>query len=362
MDKKEMKKYYAGTFIRLVIAGITINVVEFILGIIWTILVNRFPAFPLGMSFQYYIVLIGDLAGIGVFYLLTKNREKSVPEAKKMNFGLWIALLFSCFGVMLIGNIIGLIISALILFPFGYNLNTINAATNLLTGEVSWTYIITGAIIAGFIVPVLEEMLFRKMFIDHFSKYGKGAAILMSGLAFGLFHGNFSQFFYAFEMGVLLAYIYSYTGKIKYTIFAHMTINFIASGIMMALFKMVDMNLLELIQNLARDYKLGLITMEDYMNQVMDITAGNMSGIYSILMYIFGVMGYYMLMFVGVIVFIVFFIIFLRKYRIKENFDLGEKGSKLAALFNWGAVSFYILAGLLFIYYYVNMILPKIMN
>ena len=46
--------------------------------------------------------------------------------------------------------------------------------------------------------PILEEYIFRKLIVDRTVKYGQGVAVVLSGLMFGLFHGNLNQFAYAF--------------------------------------------------------------------------------------------------------------------------------------------------------------------
>ena len=42
--------------------------------------------------------------------------------------------------------------------------------------------------------PIVEEYVFRKLIIDRTVQYGQATAILLSGLMFALFHGNFNQF------------------------------------------------------------------------------------------------------------------------------------------------------------------------
>ena len=53
--------------------------------------------------------------------------------------------------------------------------------------------------------------------------------MILSGVLFGLSHGNFYQFFYAFGLGVVFAYVYINTGKLRYTIIFHAIINFLGS-------------------------------------------------------------------------------------------------------------------------------------
>ena len=83
----------------------------------------------------------------------------------------------------------------------------------------------------GIGAPIFEELVFRKLIVDRLIKYGEFIAIFTSGLTFGLFHGNFQQFFFAFALGALFAFIYARTGRIRYTIGLHMTINMTTSVI-----------------------------------------------------------------------------------------------------------------------------------
>ena len=66
--------------------------------------------------------------------------------------------------------------------------------------------------------------------------------MLLSGLMFGLFHGNLNQFIYAFALGVFFAFIYVKTGNIKITIALHMLINFVGGGVSSALMRALDLD------------------------------------------------------------------------------------------------------------------------
>lgn len=75
--------------------------------------------------------------------------------------------------------------------------------------------------------PIFEEIFTRKIVIDRLLPYGEIPAVLISGLAFGLIHGNFNQFFYAAAIGIILGFIYTRTGNIYCTITLHMMFNFL---------------------------------------------------------------------------------------------------------------------------------------
>lgn len=88
---------------------------------------------------------------------------------------------------------------------------------------------LTAFFVMVLLAPALEEWLFRKLLVDRTIRYGEGTAIFLSGLMFGLFHGNLNQFVYTFLVGAFWAFIYVKTGRLRYTIYLHMALNFMGS-------------------------------------------------------------------------------------------------------------------------------------
>lgn len=80
-------------------------------------------------------------------------------------------------------------------------------------------------ICVGVIAPVMEELLFRKVLLERLLPYGKGPAIIISSVMFGLFHANFEQMFYTMLLAVVCANIVLRTGKVRNAIFMHMAYN-----------------------------------------------------------------------------------------------------------------------------------------
>ena len=97
----------------------------------------------------------------------------------------------------------------------------------LLMSSNVWVNLLCTAVLA----PVVEELLFRKLLMDRLLGYGEWAAVLVSGFMFGMAHGNFGQFFYAFGLGLVWAYMYAKTGRVSFTIVLHMIFN-LMGGVM----------------------------------------------------------------------------------------------------------------------------------
>lgn len=71
------------------------------------------------------------------------------------------------------------------------------------------------------IAPICEEYLFRDILLKPLRHFHDGAAAIMSGLVFGLYHGNFDQFAYAAMLGFFYSVIAVRAGSIKPTILLH---------------------------------------------------------------------------------------------------------------------------------------------
>ena len=77
------------------------------------------------------------------------------------------------------------------------------------------------------IVPILEELIFRKLLLDRLSIYGNVFAIIISAALFGLFHGNLYQLFYAFFAGLIFGYVTVKGGSWLYSVGLHIFMNFL---------------------------------------------------------------------------------------------------------------------------------------
>ncbi len=90
-----------------------------------------------------------------------------------------------------------------------------------ITDMPTWLYLV----LVGVFAPIGEEFLFRKLLLDRVRPFGDQAAIWITAVAFGLFHLNLYQFFYATALGVLFAGVVVKTGKLWHTIVLHSFVN-----------------------------------------------------------------------------------------------------------------------------------------
>ncbi|MBQ7863916.1 MAG: CPBP family intramembrane metalloprotease [Lachnospiraceae bacterium] len=97
---------------------------------------------------------------------------------------------------------------------------------------------------------VMEETVYRGVFYNEYGKINPVKAALLSGLMFGIMHGNINQFCYAAVMGIIFALLVEATGSIISTMLVHFWTN-AASVVMLYVYP----KLYEIAQNYYNMYK-----------------------------------------------------------------------------------------------------------
>lgn len=164
--------------------------------------------------------------GLPLFYLLTKSlpqgTNKPVVKLKVYQF---IIIFFITAATMYITNFFSVLLNFILVLIKGADI--MNPIMNaVFDGNMVITFIYT-AIGA----PIVEELIFRKIMLDKLRRFGDLTAILTTGIAFGLFHMNLSQMFYATALGIIFAYVAIRSNTIRYSILLHIIINTIGATV-----------------------------------------------------------------------------------------------------------------------------------
>ncbi len=227
------KKDFSSLGLRMLVGAVLITAVQVISQAIvfgnnpeWTDNINIVLA---ATMIPLYVI------GYPAAFLVMRKKDAGVLEKHRMGAGQFILAFMMSYGLMIIGNIIGIALTAGIGFIKG------EPVSNTLLSVVSEGNVWISGIYMVLLAPVFEEILFRKLVCDRVIKYGQRTAIIVSGLVFGLFHMNFNQFFYAAFLGAFFAFIYVKTGSLKYTVGLHMVVNFFGSVVGGLLLQNVDM-------------------------------------------------------------------------------------------------------------------------
>ena len=179
-------------------------------------------ALPLGIDMQSNAFLFGGLStalvALPVFFLFVKSLQQQLPQKHSLSVGAFFALVCISYACMVVGNMVGMGVNVLV------SPGSVDLVAQLATASG-----FTPLTVVAFVVlaPVFEELIFRKLLVDRVLPYGEWPAILLSGITFGLYHGNLTQFFYAALLGMMLAYVYIRTGNVLYTMGLHACVNFL---------------------------------------------------------------------------------------------------------------------------------------
>lgn len=167
------------------------------------------------------------LIGFPLAYCMMKKIPVAVSQEKK-RLTLWQLVEYGLisYAVMILLNFLTtFLLSFIELFKTESIVNPVQQV--ILTGS-PWLSLLCIVVLS----PIIEELLFRKILLDRVRIYGDKVAIIFTAIAFGFYHGNLSQLFYAVGLGIILAYIVLKTNQLKYSIGIHMFVNAMGSLIL----------------------------------------------------------------------------------------------------------------------------------
>ena len=218
------------------------------------------------------LISTGILYVLGMLILPIGFQKAQVPvtvlQKKHMTIGAFFKALFMSYSLLIITNLVGTLITTMIGVLKGSPI--INPVEEIaLNMDIPFLIIFT---VIG--APIFEELFFRKFLVDRTAQYGEGVSVVISGFMFGMFHGNLSQFPYAFALGAFFAYIYIRTGRIGYTILMHAVINFVGSIVGSLILKNIDLSIYE-----------GILNSTSIEEIFSALTMDNMTGVLVLLIY-----------------------------------------------------------------------------
>ena len=163
------------------------------------------------------------LVAFPLFLLMVRKLPSAQRERGDMSLKEFGYIFLVSEAIMLIGAIFSNWLNSVISGIIGHEIP--NTTADIISATPIWLIILVVVVIG----PIVEEMIFRKIFIDKLSVYGDRLAIVVSSIAFGFFHGNLYQLFYATALGLVLGYVYTKTRRSIYNCLLHMAINFMGS-------------------------------------------------------------------------------------------------------------------------------------
>jgi len=157
-------------------------------------------------------------------YVLPKPADK-IGEKRPFGVGKLVIACIIAVSAMYLFNIIGFNLVKYIKILSGGRLGQTDALNTIVNASPTWVTVAIACIVG----PVMEEIIFRKVLMDRVLPFGEFRACLLSAIVFGLFHGNFHQFFYATALGFIVGYVYAKARNIFYSVGMHMGINLLGT-------------------------------------------------------------------------------------------------------------------------------------
>ncbi|MBQ8897591.1 MAG: CPBP family intramembrane metalloprotease [Clostridia bacterium] len=303
-------------------------------------LLAQFAPKLLDNSFVFYTALLLPtyLLGTPICALTMRFSRPEKIEKKKLRPRHFFIAVLMCFPIMYAGNMLGTLVGTL--------------ADKLCGGQSGIAELITDSnplanlIFVVILAPIVEEFIFRKLVVDRFVRYGELTAVLCSGLLFGLFHGNFYQFFYAAMLGMFFAFIYVKTGRLRITVLLHMIINFFGGLVGPAVLELLgpdyEITLTSALEILASEEAYAsseamLAAMEEFTETVLPLLPGMLA-----------LTVYETLFFAAIIAGFVLLIVFRRRFKFSPGqVRLGSSAFSVTWV-NCGIILFSIICAVLF--------------
>ena len=157
----------------------------------------------LNYSFSNISAYLPKILAFGVLYLKYRPLKRLDTQYENKSY---YALIFipAMFAFAMWGSNITTCINYILQLLFGVgeiqNVMDAIAPTSFSSGVVV-------LIFTAFIAPVIEEIIYRHLLLRSLKPIGDTPAIILSALIFGLAHGNFDQFAYAFLSGIIFGLV-----------------------------------------------------------------------------------------------------------------------------------------------------------
>lgn len=182
---------------------------------------------------SYSMILLISQLGFGgpaLIYVAFVKKSFAAVRFKKVKFTailLCIPFYICAANVMAFLNAISML----------YSKNSISSVIFTLSDEVPY---IVALLLVAIIPAFLEELTYRGMMCTAYREVSPAAAIIISGMVFGLMHGNLNQFTYAAALGIAFAYLAEATGSIIPTMIIHAIVNSLSVTVMYLLPKFLN--------------------------------------------------------------------------------------------------------------------------
>ena len=210
-----------------------------VVGVFW-VLTSYMPRFLWDFSFDNVIeselissllsfissIVMYTVATLIIYLFLRKLPTLKEEPKKKMKLSEFLGWACSMRGVAMVLSLVGVLLFIILVLAIRGPSSIMELLTksNPLLQLDSFDMVMN-LVLISVVAPIMEEIMFRRLFLDALRPFGDLVAILYSGLAFGLLHMNVQQITYACGLGIMLGYVMTKTNNLLCCIGLHATLN-----------------------------------------------------------------------------------------------------------------------------------------
>lgn len=184
----------------------------------YTYFIKQYLPIPDGFQTVIGLVVL-YVIGLGVFTYVIHKIPTQKFEKKKISLQTVLLCFLLQFTALLVTMVFMMISTVL-------GINSASTDINATSGSMLFRLLLFN--------PVMEEIVFRKLFADKLLQYGERFYILVSAFCFAIVHGvalGIPQVAYTFILGMIWAYLVVKTGDIKLSVILHALSNLFGSVI-----------------------------------------------------------------------------------------------------------------------------------
>jgi len=200
------KLYHNGEFFKALLKGYP------------SIYLKKLTTLNIHLTTAFFFLFVVFSAVLLVLEVFRKKPEGGLHTARRVGITLAFCVVLAV--ILSVSSL--LLLNALALFSR-------NAVSSVYSHCVRNASVPMLAFVSLICAPIMEEIAFRGVICRGFSRVShRWVAILLSAIAFGLWHRNLGQFVYTFVWGIMYGYLYLSTDRLCYTTLMHFLSNLIA--------------------------------------------------------------------------------------------------------------------------------------
>lgn len=167
--------------------------------------------------FQILLSSLAFLLPYSVFVKIRGERISDLISFEKPKKGITLPVILLAFGFFTFASV-GVSIGGQIFSFFGIDYTSVTSNTKL---PSSLPALILSFVSTAVLPPLIEEFALRGVVMGTLKKFGEVFAVVVSALLFGMMHGNFDQFPYAFVLGLVMGFAVIKTGSLWTSVIIH---------------------------------------------------------------------------------------------------------------------------------------------